>query len=108
MTASTVGAATQDVRARLGTQTFRFAAGAAGALFVPMLAPLVSGRVLARDDLAAMHLPFRFLYANALRAGDSFLWMPAMRSGLFLYGEGEGGFAHPLHLLLYRFLPLGA
>jgi hypothetical protein len=107
MTASTVGAATQDVRARLGTQTFRFAAGAAGALFVPMLAPLVSGRVLARDDLAAMHLPFRFLYANALRAGDSFLWMPAMRSGLFLYGEGEGGFAHPLHLLLYRFLALG-
>jgi len=83
-------------------------AACCGALFVPMLLPLLLGRVLTRDDLAAMHLPFRFLYRNALRDGDSFLWMPAMRSGLFLHGEGEGGFAHPLHLFLYRFLPLGA
>src|SRR3954466_1788915 len=83
-------------------------AACCGALFLPMLLPLLLGRVLTRDDLAAMHLPFRFLYRNALRDGDSFLWMPAMRSGLFLHGEGEGGFAHPLHLLLYRFLPLGA
>src|SRR5262249_24365120 len=29
-------------------------------------------------------------------------------SGLYLHGEGEAGLAHPLHLVLYRFLPLGA
>ena len=77
-------------------------------LFAPLAFPLLTGRIFTRDDLAAMHLPFRFLYSRALQAGDSFLWMPAMRSGFYLHGEGEGGFAHPLHLLLYRLFPLGA
>ncbi len=78
-----------------------------GALFIPLLVPLCIGRVFTRDDLAAMHLPFRYLYREALLAGDSFLWTPALRSGLYLHGEGEAGFAHPLHFLLYRLLPLG-
>jgi len=77
------------------------------ALLVPLFLPLLTGRVFTKDDLAALHLPFRYLYREALRAGDSFLWTPAYRSGLYLYGEGEAGMAHPLHLLLYRFLPLG-
>src|SRR5689334_12099840 len=76
-------------------------------LFAPLAFPLVTGRVFTKDDLAAWHLPFRFLYAQALRAGDSFLWTPAARSGLYIHGEGEAGLSHPLHLLLYRVLPLG-
>ena len=77
------------------------------ALFVPLLLPLVTGRVFTRDDLAALHLPFRHLYREALRSGNWFLWTPAYHSGFYLHGEGEAGMAHPLHLILYRFLPLG-
>ena len=79
----------------------------AGALFLPLLFPLLTGRVFTKDDFAALQLPFRYLYREALRAGDSFLWTSAYHSGFYLHGEGEAGMAHPLHLLLYRFLPLG-
>ena len=79
----------------------------AGALFLPLLFPLLTGRIFTKDDFAALHLPFRYLYREALRAGDSFLWTSAYHSGFYLHGEGEAGMAHPLHLLLYRFLPLG-
>ena len=77
------------------------------ALFGPLLYPLVAGRVFTKDDLGALHLPFRYVYREALHAGDSFLWTSVYRSGFYLHGEGEAGMAHPLHLLLYRFLPLG-
>src|SRR5262249_44798891 len=43
----------------------------------------------------------------ALQHGDSFLWTPAVFAGHYLFGEGQVGMAHPWHLLLYRFLPLG-
>ena len=81
--------------------------GASAALFVPLLFPLVTGRVFTRDDFAALHLPFRYLYREALQSGESFLWTSAYHSGFYLHGEGIAGMAHPLHLLLYRFLPLG-
>ncbi len=77
------------------------------ALFVPLCLPLLTGRVFTRDDMAAWHLPFRLLYQQALTSGQSILWAPAVRSGLYIHGEGEAGLAHPLHLLLYRMLPLG-
>jgi hypothetical protein len=79
----------------------------ATALFLPLLFPLLTGRVFTKDDFAAMHLPFRYLYRNALRSGDSFLWTSVYHSGFYLHGEGEAGMTHPLHLVLYRFLPLG-
>jgi hypothetical protein len=75
-------------------------------LLVPLLIPLSIGRVLALDDLGTFHIPIRFLYGNALKAGDSFLWTPDFHSGLYLHGEGQAGMMHPFHLLLYRFLPL--
>lgn len=78
------------------------------ALFVPLCVPLFTGRVFAYDDLAAFHLPLRHLYREALRAGDSILWSPALFSGAYLFGEGQAGMAHPFHWLLYRLLPLGA
>src|SRR5262245_22548771 len=79
----------------------------AAALFVPLLIPLATGRVFVFDDLGAFHLPVRHLYREALRAGDSVLWTPALFSGTYLFGEGQAGMAHPLHWLLYRWLPLG-
>ena len=85
----------------------RLIAFCSGALFVPLLFPLCIGRVFTKDDMAALHIPFRYLYSQALAAGESFLWTPAVRSGFYLHGEGEAGLAHPFHLLLYRFLPLG-
>jgi len=85
----------------------RVIAACTAALFVPLIVPLAIGRVFTRDDLLAWHLPFRHVYREALRAGDSVLWTRAVLSGFFLHGEGEGGLAHPFHLALYRLLPLG-
>ena len=78
-----------------------------GGLLLPMLWPLCTGRVFTRDDFAALHLPFRYLYREALRSGDSFLWTSAYHSGFYLHGEGIAGMTHPVHYALYRFLPLG-
>jgi hypothetical protein len=77
------------------------------ALCVPLCIPLFMGRVFTYDDLAAFHLPVRHLYREALHAGDSILWSPALFSGTYLFGEGQAGMAHPFHWLLYRLLPLG-
>jgi hypothetical protein len=77
------------------------------ALCVPLLVPLCTGRVFVWDDLGAFHLPVRHLYREALRAGDSVLWTPALFNGTYLFGEGQAGMAHPFHWLLYRGLPLG-
>ena len=79
---------------------------AAAGLFAPLVALVVTGRVLVMTDMRGFHIPLRFLYQQALRGGDSILWTPAIYSGTYLHGEGQGGFLHPLHLLLYWSLPL--
>lgn len=79
----------------------------AAAMIAPLAWPLVTGRVFTGPDLPNFNLPIRYLYHEALRAGDSFLWTPALFSGMYLFGDGQGGMAHPFHWLLYRFLPLG-
>lgn len=68
--------------------------------------PLLAGRVPIYLDLGLFHLPIRAFYSRCLAAGDVFDWMPQMYGGVFLTGEGEHGPYHPLHLLLYRCLPL--
>ena len=78
------------------------------ALFLPLARPLVSGRVFVYNDLAWFHLPMRFLYRQALAAGDSVLWTPAIFSGLYLHGEGQLGLFHPFHQLIYRAFSLQA
>ena len=85
----------------------RLIAACSVALLVPLLLPLVTGRVYTRDDLGALHLPFRYLYQESLHAGHMLWWTPAYHAGFFLFGAGEAGMAHPFHLALYRFLPLG-
>jgi hypothetical protein len=84
------------------------AAACSAALFAPLLVPLVTGRVFVYNDLLWFHLPLRHLYQQALAAGDTVLWTPSIFAGLYLHGEGQGGFFHPFHQLLYRLLPLGA
>jgi hypothetical protein len=77
-----------------------------GILLFLLARPLIAGQVFLYNDLSWFHLPLRYLYQQALEKGDSLLWTPAIFSGLYLHGEGQAGIFHPLHLLLYRLLPL--
>lgn len=79
---------------------------ASAALLIALAAPLLAGRIFTRDDLGAFHLPVRAFYAEQLQRGQPFDWMPQIYSGFYLTGEGQAGSYHPLHLLLYRLLPL--
>jgi hypothetical protein len=98
--------ADNGILARYG---FRISIVVACALLGGALAvPLFTGRIFPFGDLSGFHLPLRFLYQHALRSGDSFLWTSELNNGLYVHGEGQAGMAHPLHLLLYRFLPLVA
>lgn len=78
----------------------------AAALFVPLLVPLFMGRVFSHMDIGVFHLPLRHLYSDALAHGDSIIWTSRMFSGFYIHGEGQIGAFHPLHLVLYRLLPL--
>lgn len=79
----------------------------ASAIVLLLLArPLLTGTMYTKDDLGNFSLPVRAFYQQALHTGASFLWTPSLFNGLYLYGEGETGMAHPLHWLLYRALPL--
>ena len=77
-------------------------------LLVAVAWPSLVGRIPVRNDLSDIHLPLRFFYAEGLKEGSSITWSSSLWSGLDLHAEGEGGFFHPLHLLLYRFLPFSA
>jgi hypothetical protein len=76
------------------------------ALLAPLLVPLLTGRVFVYNDLSWFHLPLRYLYHEALQAGDTVLWTPAIFAGFYLHGEGQGGLFHPFHQLLYRIFSL--
>lgn len=78
----------------------------AAVLFVLLARPLFEGGVYTRDDLENHALPIRHFYAQALQNGDSFLWWPGVMNGIYVHGEGQAGMCHPVHLLLYRCLPL--
>jgi len=77
------------------------------ALFAPLTWPLLTGRIFALTDLGFFHLPMRAIYRDGLHAGYLPLWTPALFGGFYAHGEGQTGMLHPLHLLLYRLLPLG-
>ncbi len=70
--------------------------------------PFFAGCIYTADELGKFHLPARAFYAEQLARGESFDWMPDIYSGFYLTGEGQVGMYHPLHRLLYRFLPLHA
>ena len=78
------------------------------ASFVLMLLlsmPALRGQIYLEDDLSAVFIPFRYFYAECLKAGESFLWLPNIYNGFYLQGEAQTGMTHPLHLVLYRYLP---
>jgi hypothetical protein len=75
-------------------------------LFGLLLTPLFSGRVFSMGDLSDFHLPLRHLYRSALVEGQSILWTDTLFGGFYIHAEGQLGALHPLHLVLYRLLPL--
>lgn len=82
-------------------------AGALGLLFAAALFyPLMRGNLYLGSDLGAYHLPVRTFYSHCLKEGLSFNWWPDQFCGYYIHGEGQAGMFHPLHWLLYRFLPL--
>jgi hypothetical protein len=90
-------------RSPLATSLLAACAGLFGALAVP----LCTGKIFPFGDMAAFHVPLRLLYQQALTSGSSFLWTSDLGNGMYVHGEGQAGLAHPLHLVLYRLLPLG-
>jgi hypothetical protein len=81
---------------------------AAVGCFAALAIPFFFGQVYIADDLGEFHLPLRDFYARQLAGGEPFDWMPGLFGGFYVTGEGQLGAYHPLHLLLYRWLPLGA
>jgi hypothetical protein len=57
-------------------------------------------------DIARFFYPMNVLYANALAAGRLPLWQPEILAGIPLLAEMQIGALYPLHLLLFRFLPV--
>ncbi len=57
-------------------------------------------------DIARFFFPTRVLYADALRVGRLPLWQPEILTGIPLLAEMQTGALYPLHLLLYRVLPV--
>ena len=81
----------------------------AGLILLAALAgPFWAGRIYTHDDLGAFHLPVRAFYAEQLARSEPFDWTPGLFAGFYLSGEGQAGTYHPMHLLLYRFLPLSS
>jgi hypothetical protein len=76
------------------------------AVLTVLAVPLLTGRVPVILDLGNYHLPVRDFYARCLAQGESFDWTPEWFCGFFLVGEGQLGGYHPVHMLLYRWLPL--
>jgi hypothetical protein len=57
-------------------------------------------------DIARFFYPTRLLYANALATGRLPLWTPELLMGFPLFAEMQTGALYPIHLLLYRILPI--
>jgi hypothetical protein len=85
---------------------FSWALLAALLLLAALAWPFFAGRVYVGGELGDFHLPARAFYAQQLARGEPFDWMPDIFAGFYLTGEGQAGTYHPLHWLLYRFLPL--
>lgn len=89
------------------SQVVTFAAiliASAAILFI-IFYPTLSNRMYLDDDLGDQNIPFRYLYAQGLHAGRIDVWTPSLFYGFYAHAEGQTGMFHPLHLLLYRFIP---
>jgi hypothetical protein len=95
-----------DIHGRAESSRFRWMLVLTVCLVLALAGPFLAGQVYVADDLGAFHLPLRAFYADCLARGEPFDWSPQMYCGFYLTGEGQIGGYHPLHLLLYRLLPL--
>jgi len=77
-------------------------------IWAVLAAPVWTGSVFSGNDLGTFHYPLRAFYARCLQSQHAWDWCPHLFSGFYLTGEGQAGTYHPLHVLLYRFLPVGA
>ena len=76
-------------------------------LLLLLAKPLVLGHVYVNGDLGMTSLPMRGIStANRFWRAILTLWFPRVFGGVYLLGEGQTGMYHPVHLLLYRALPL--
>ncbi len=75
-------------------------------LSLVVVRPIFSGRVYAQYDLREQFLPFRAFYSLCLEQHELGLWNPFLCRGHNHLGEGQAGLLHPVHILVYRFLPL--
>ncbi|MFL5327643.1 MAG: YfhO family protein [Gemmataceae bacterium] len=75
-------------------------------VFTLLARPLLENKVIVDGDLGRAHLPSRDFYQRCLHNGDDYSWCPGQFCGYFIHGEGQGGYDHPLHQILYRCLPL--
>lgn len=57
-------------------------------------------------DIARFFFPTKALYANALQAGRLPFWQPEILTGIPLAAEMQTGVFYPLHLVLFRLLPV--
>ena len=76
------------------------------AILLIIALPMMQGLTYTFDDLGNFHLPMRAFYAQCLANHQSFDWMPSVYCGFYLQGDGQVGMYHPLHRLLYGYLPL--
>lgn len=90
----------------LNVSVFRWGVAASILALLALAIPMLTGKVYTHIDLGGFHLCSRQFYHNCLRNGESFLWNPHLFCGYYIHGEGQAGFLHPVHYVLYRFFPL--
>jgi hypothetical protein len=55
-------------------------------------------------DITEINYPYRFFFAEELRAGRFSRWCPWLYCGLPLYSESQAGYLHPFKYLLYPWM----
>jgi len=74
-----------------------------GAVFL-VFRGLIEGKIIATNDAGTNDLlyfsfPVRFLYGEALKAGELLQWTPYINAGFPVFAEGQNGFLYPFNLI---------
>lgn len=71
-------------------------------VFAWIFAPVLSGRAtFVHGDALSVSLPLQELLASGLAEGRLPQWSPDIYGGHPIFAEGQGGFLHPVNLLLF-------
>ncbi|MGD8562411.1 MAG: hypothetical protein PVG03_07745 [Desulfarculaceae bacterium] len=97
----------QPVAPRLLWELCSWQALALAALVGLCFAPaLLEDKIYLIGDLKDYNFPVKYLYAQTLEQDHFLFWSSRFGFGHYLHGVGQGGFAHPLNLVLFGLLPL--